>query len=216
MSSNAIKNKLFSKAFWKSRNGQLTFCVAGGAFSILFLLIQFGAFSSGLLPNAAAEERLEKELKKLQQTQKELESDLAAQEEVRKQAAAKFNGAWKNSVHGVPEVELRSMLENTARDMDLRYNQLSMVKKVSFNQDLTLLEIDVDLTVDIDSLVKFLMAVHALKPELYWKRFDCRMIQYYGMPAIRFVGTLRCVNDLRPEKASGKPGETSTEPGGRK
>ena len=111
MSSNAIKNKLFSKAFWKSRNGQLTFCVAGGAFSILFLLIQFGAFSGGLLPNAAAEERLEKELKKLQQTQKELESDLAVQEEVRKQAAAKFNGAWKNSVHGVPEVELRSMLE---------------------------------------------------------------------------------------------------------
>ena len=136
---------------------------------------------------------------------------------MRKRAAAKFDGAWKNSLHGVPEVELRSKLENTARELDLRFNSLSTVKRSSFNEEISRLEIDMDLNViDMSLLMKFLMAVHEMEPELYWKRFEFRMANYYGMPAIRFNGSLRCINDLRTEKNGRKNNDDKNGSGGNK
>ena len=36
-----------------------------------------------------------------------------------------------------------------------------------------------------------------MKPELYWKRFDCRSANQFGIPVVAFSGTLRCATDER-------------------
>lgn len=186
-----------NKSFLKSKRGQVIFCAAGLLVSVAFLLWQFGCSTDSLLPSDAGKAKLERELKKLEADKKEFEEELAMQEAVRKIAERKFDGAWKNSVNGAPEVELRALIENAAKKMELRLNNISTVRRNNFNKDIALLEVDVSLTSDIDTLMNFLLAVRELKPELYWKRFECRMSNMFGMPGVNFNGTLRCISDER-------------------
>ncbi len=203
--SSSSSNRISAKALLKTRRGQIIFCVAGLLISVIFLLGQFGFSSGSLLPGEADKAKLERELKKLEADQKELEAELTIQQQIRSIAESKFNGAWQSSVHGAPEVELRALVENAAKKLELRLNNISTVRKSSFNKDLALLELDVSLTGDIDTLMKFLLAVRDLKPELYWKRFDCRMSYMFGMPGVNFNGTLRCACDERPIAAPKSP-----------
>ena len=201
MTTPAAEKNILSKAFWKSRKGQRVFCVAGLAASLLFLLAQFGGDLGTLFPGSGSKNTLERELKKLQQDQEKLKGELAELEFVRKVADSKFNGAWKKAVNGVPEVELRALIEKTAKDMELRLNNISTVRKSNFNKDLSLLEVDVSVMTDIDTLMKFLLAVDKLKPELYWRRFECRTANMFGLAGVNFSGTLRCALDERPDEA---------------
>ena len=195
-------NNILSKAFWKSRKGQRIFCVAGLLASVLFLLVQFGGDLGTLFPGKGSKNTLERELKKLQQDQERLKAELAELDIVRGFAESKFKGAWKKSVNGIPEVELRSLIEKTAKDMDLRLNNISTVRKTNFNKDLSLLEVDVSVMTDIDTLTKFLLAVDKIRPELYWRRFECRNANMFGMMVLNFSGTLRCANDERSDVES--------------
>ena len=195
-------NNILSKAFWKSRTGQRIFCVAGLLASVLFLLVQFGGDLGTLFPGKGSKNTLERELKKLQQDQERLKAELDELDKVRVIAESKFKGAWKKSVNGIPEVELRSLIEKTAKDMDLRLNNISTVRKTNFNKDLSLLEVDVSVMTDIDTLTKFLLAVDKIRPELYWRRFECRNANMFGMMVLNFSGTLRCANDERSDVES--------------
>ena len=195
-------NNILSRAFWKSRKGQRIFCVAGLLASVLFLLVQFGGDLGTLFPGKGSKNTLERELKKLQQDQERLKAELDELDKVRMIAESKFKGAWKKSVNGIPEVELRSLIEKTAKDMDLRLNNISTVRKTNFNKDLSLLEVDVSVMTDIDTLTKFLLAVDKIRPELYWRRFECRNANMFGMMVLNFSGTLRCANDERSDVES--------------
>ena len=195
-------NNILSKAFWKSRKGQRIFCVAGLLASVLFLLVQFGGDLGTLFPGKGSKNTLERELKKLQQDQERLKAELAELDIVRGIAESKFKGAWKKSVNGIPEVELRALIEKTAKDMDLRLNNISTVRKTNFNKDLSLLEVDVSVMTDIDTLTNFLLAVDKIRPELYWRRFECRNAHMFGMMVLNFSGTLRCANDERSDVES--------------
>lgn len=194
-----------SKAFWKSRKGQIVFCVGGLLLSVIFLVSQFGGSLLGGLGGGRSKEALERELKKLQQEQVRLNAELADLETLRKAAESKFDGAWKQSVNGNGEVELRSLIENTARTLELRLNNISTVRRTNFNKDLSLLELDIAVTTDIDTLMRFLLAVDQIEPRLYWRRFDCRSSNMFGMQAVQFNGSLRCASDERSvENVPGK------------
>ena len=190
---------MLSKAFWKSRRGQRIFCVAGLLASVLFLLSQVGGSLGNIFPGSGSKAALERELKKLQQDQEKLKGELAELESVSSIADSKLNGAWALVKNGEPEVELRAMIEKTAKDMELRLNNISTVRKSNFNKDLSLLEVDVSVMTDIDTLMKFLLAVDKLEPNLYWRRFECRTANMFGMMGVNFSGTLRWANDERPE-----------------
>ena len=202
MTTPADNKNMLSKAFWKSRKGQRIFCIAGLIASVLFLLVQFGGDLGSFFPGRGSKNTLERELKKLQQDQERLKAELADLDAVRTVADSKFIDAWKKSVNGVPEIELRAMIEKTAKDMELRLNNISTVRKTTFNKDLALLELDVSVMTDLDTLTKFLLAVDKLKPALYWRRFEIRMANMFGMPGVNFSGTLRCGSDERPETVS--------------
>ena len=202
MTSPAENKNVLSKAFWKSRKGQRIFCVAGLIVSVLFLLGQFGGELGSFFSGSGNKNSLERELKKLQQDQERLKGELAELELVKTVAESKFNGAWRKSVNGIPEVELRALIEKTAKDMELRLNNISTVRKTNFNKDLSLLEVDVSVMTDIDTLTKFLLALDKLKPELYWRRFECRSANMFGMNSVNFNGTLRCANDERPDEVN--------------
>ena len=193
---------MLSKSFLKTRKGQRIFCIAGLIASVLFLLIQFGGDLGNFFPGSGSKNALERELKKLQQEQELLKVELADLDAVRAVADRKFIDAWKKSVNGVPEVEMRAMIEKTAKDMELRLNNISTVRKTNFNKDIVLLEVDVSVMTDIDTLTKFLVAVDKLKPALYWRRFELRTANMFGMTGVNFSGTLRCVGDERPEVLS--------------
>ena len=195
----ADNKNMLSKSFWKSRKGQRIFCIAGLIASVLFLLVQFGGDLGSFFPGSGSKNTLERELKKLQQEQERLKVELADLDAVRAVADRKFIDAWKKSVNGVPEVEMRAMIEKTAKDMELRLNNISTVRKTNFNKDITLLEVDVSVMSDIDTLTKFLLAVDKLKPSLYWRRFEVRTANMFGMTGVNFSGTLRGVGDERPE-----------------
>ena len=199
MTTPADNKNMLSKSFWKSRKGQRIFCIAGLIASVLFLLIQFGGDLGSFFPGSGSKNTLERELKKLQQEQERLKVELADLDAVRAVADSKFIDAWKKSVNGAPEVEMRAMIEKTAKDMELRLNNISTVRKTNFNKDLVLLEVDVSVMTDIDTLTKFLLAVDKLKPALYWRRFEIRTANMFGMTGVNFSGTLRCAGDERPE-----------------
>lgn len=192
-----MSSNLLSKTFWKSRRGQIVFCIAGLAVSLLFLLSQFGGELGGIMPGSKGRDSLQRELKKLQQDQSDLQVKLDEIEAVRKIAAGKLEGAWKVSQNGVPEIELRGMIENAAKQLELRLNNISTVRRTGFNSELSLLELDVSVTTDIDTLSKFLLAVDKLQPRLYWRRFECRSSNMFGVSGVQFNGTLRCGNDER-------------------
>ena len=120
-----------------------------------------------------------------------------------------LQGAWQTAVHGEPEVELRTLIENAAKVLDMRLNNISTVRRSSFNKEISLLEVDINLTADLDMMINFLQEIEALTPKLYWKRFDCRSTFMYGMSVMQFNGTLRCVNDERPEAVTPKKTETT-------
>ncbi|MBR2357840.1 MAG: hypothetical protein IKA65_07445 [Lentisphaeria bacterium] len=193
----SANNNFFSKEFWRSRRGQRIFCIAGLAASALFLLVQFGGSLGSVFPGSGGKAALARELKKLEQDQEKLKLQLAELDVVKNIAESKFNGAWKQSRNGVPEVELRSLIENAAKTLELRLNNISTVRKTNFNKDLSLLEVDVSVMTDIDTLMKFLLAVDKLEPKLYWRRFECRTSNMFGMMGVNFNGTLRCANDER-------------------
>ena len=195
----------FSKAFWKSRRGQITFCVLGMLASLLFLLIQFGdSLFSSLSANSNPQAR-ERELKKLKAEQVRLKNELANIEIIRQAAAGKLQGAWRSRQLGEPEVELRGMIGKTAKNMDLRLNNISTVRRNNFNKDISLLEVDVTLNTDLETLMRFLLAVDKLEPALYWKRFECRMSNFFGQNSVQFNGTLRCANDERIQENTEQP-----------
>lgn len=193
------KSSILNKGFLKTRKGQMIFCGVGILISILFLASQMGSSFSGLVPSGASRESLERELKKLSADQEKLQKELAEITLVRQQAQEKLQGAWQVAVHGEPEVELRTMIENAAKKLDMRLNNISTVRRSAFNKDISLLEVDINLTADLDLMIKFLQEMEALTPKLYWKRFDCRSTYMYGMSVMQFNGTLRCANDERPE-----------------
>ena len=207
----SANNNFMSKEFWKSRRGQRIFCIGGLALSVIFLLVQFGGNIGSLFPSSAGKEVMEREIKKLQQDQLKLKAELAAIDAVKKIADQRMEGIWNQSVNGVPEVELRSLIEKAAKSLELRLNNISTVRKTSFNKDLSLLEVDVSLSTDIDTLTKFLLAVDKIEPKLYWRRFDCRNSFMFGMPAVQFNGTLRCGNDERPEAVRPRDAEKKPE-----
>ena len=202
-----------SKEFWKSRRGQRIFCIAGLAVSVIFLLVQFGGNIGELFPSASSKEVMEREIKKLQQDQLKLKAELSVIEAVKKIADSRMEGVWNQSVNGVPEVELRTLIENAAKTLELRLNNISTVRKTNFNKDLSLLEVDVSLSTDIDTLSKFLLAVDKIEPKLYWRRFDCRNSFMLGMPVVQFNGTLRCGNDERPEATLARKAAADSEKG---
>ena len=196
------KLDIFSKAFWKSQRGQVTFCIGGLLVSAVFLLSQFGVSCASMFPGEKERAALEKELDKLAKEELSLQEKLTAQAALRSAAALKIENAWQAAIHGEPEVELRALLENTAKKLELRLTNISTVRRSNFSKDISLLEVDVALTSDLETLTNFLLAVDALKPELYWKRFDCRSANQFGVPVVAFSGTLRCANDERSIPAS--------------
>ena len=208
-----------SKAFWKSRKGQIVFCIGGLVFSLLFLAVQFGGSLGNLLPGNKSREVLERDLKKLQQEQIRIQGELDNIEVVRKTALSKFDGAWIQSKNGMPEVELRALIENAAKKLELRLNNISTVRRSNFNKELSLLELDVSVTTDIDTLMKFLLAIDQIRPQLYWRKFECRNSNMFGMQAIQFNGSLRCGNDERAvdntpvESAAGRSAASVMEAG---
>ena len=199
-----MSSNLLSKTFLKTRQGQIIFCVAGLAASLLFLASQFGGELGTVMPGNKGKDALQRELKKLQQDQEELQVKLNEIEAVRNIAAGKLEGAWKVSQNGVPEIELRGMIENAAKTLELRLNNISTVRRTGFNSELSLLELDVSVTTDIETLSKFLLAVDKLRPQLYWRRFECRSSNMFGVSAVQFNGTLRCGNDERSAAADDK------------
>ena len=196
MSSRSNKSSKGIKLF-KSRRSQIVFCAVGMLISVLFLLMQFGFNFNGMIPSAASKKKLEGDLEKLEKEKLELQEQLNAQQTLRNIADSKFNGAWIVREHGRPEVELRTLLQNAAKKYDLTITSLSTVRKSNFSKDLTVLEVDVNLTSDLEKLTQFWQETANIKPALYWKKFECRMSFMYGVMAVNFNGTLRCVCDER-------------------
>ena len=196
MSSKSNKTSKGIKLF-KSRRSQIVFCGVGLLISVLFLLMQFGLNFNSMIPSAASKKKLEGDREKLEKEKQELQSQLDAQQTLRNIADSKFNGAWIAREHGRPEVELRTLLQNAAKKLDLTVTSLSPVRKSNFNKDLSMLEVDVNLTSDLEILTKFWQETANIKPALYWKKFECRMSFMYGVMAVNFNGTLRCVYDER-------------------
>lgn len=198
------ENRFMSKEFWKSAGGQRLFCVLGLLASVLFLLFQFGGDLGSILPGSGSRDVLTREIKKSEQDIARLKDSLAQIDAVRAVAESKLVGAWKQSVNGVPEVELRSLIEKAAKTLGLRLNNISTVRKTNFNSDMSILELDISVTTDIDTLTKFLLAVDQLEPKLYWRRFECRTSNMFGMAGVQFNGSLRCTNDERQEAVQSK------------
>ena len=193
--------KLFLKLLSTTR-GKIIFCAGGLLLSVMILWIEFGGEIGTLLPGPARIDALNRELKKNLAAEAELNARLEVREAIRRAAEKQIADAWSTAKYGEAEVELRAKVEKAAKDQELKLGNISTVRTTKFNNDLSFLELDVNVSADLEQVVKFIAAIHAVEPKLYWRRLDFRPDNFSGTGSLMFNGTLRCLSDERAAQSA--------------
>ncbi|MPM27968.1 hypothetical protein SDC9_74485 [bioreactor metagenome] len=185
-----------------TRRGKIIFCILGALLSVFLIWIQFSGEIGTLLPGEARLDELNRELKKARAAEAELNLQVEAREAIRRAAEERIAEAWKTEKYGEAEVELRSKVEAAAKNQDLKLGNISTVRTSKFSNDLSFLELDVSASTDLEQLVKFIVAINAVEPKLYWRRLDFRPDNFSGTGMLVFSGTLRCLSDERTPEST--------------
>ena len=181
------------KNFRKSKKGQRTFIIVGLAFSVLFLLWQFGGNVGSIIPSGTRLENLRTERRKVAAEFAEFEKKMHDAEAEAKTYNANLGTFWNDTVNGYADVELRKKIEEAAQKAGLQLNSIGTVRRTRINNDLQFLEIDMSGVNTLEILTNFYEQIYLATPKLYWKRVDLRQESLQNSDQLFFNGTLRLI-----------------------
>lgn len=188
-------------AFINTPKGKKIAAVSAAAVVPLVVLVfGFGGMISEFIPG---EEKLEAERKNSKRAQiayADVQKKYAELQELDRQYAGLTAKAWRSDRDGDVETELRKILEKAAQDCEIRLNSIGMVRKKSINNNLSFAELDVNVTENMESVVRFLRLLQENPVGINWKRVDMRNDARWrpntsasAAPNLNFSGTIRVV-----------------------
>ena len=174
-----------------SKPFQIAFIVGGLLFSVLFLTLTVDLNWNGLIPDGARLDELRREEKKQNaELQKMLIRDAAFRETETAYKQLR-SGAWRESLHGSPDVEIPKLISAAARKAGLELSGTGAVKRNRLNGELFFLEVDVNAVSQLALLVAFWEGLRSTEVPSGWKRIELRPEMFQNSDRIVFNGTLR-------------------------
>ena len=192
------------KEYLKTPKGKLCAALCALSTSWIFLFCYYFASADTLFPSEKQLETKTAELKKLRKENETLQQQANAQKANEKAFAAMSKGFW-NSEDGVVETELRTLIQEAARSVELSLNSLDAVKTTKITETLYYAELDIQGNAPIETITAFLEKTEQINPPLSWKRFEIRANMRPSRDAsaitndLAFSGSLRVIVRGNPE-----------------
>ena len=177
-------------------------CALGASW--IFLICYYSGSVDTLFPSEKQLEVKEAELKKLRKENETLKQQANVQKANEKAFAAMSQGFWKPE-NGVVETELRTLIQEAARSVELSLNGLGAVKTTKITETLYYAELDIQGNAPIEAITAFLEKIEQINPPLSWKRFEVRANMRPPRDAsaitndLVFSGSLRVIVSGNPE-----------------
>ncbi|MBR2425849.1 MAG: hypothetical protein IKB16_03815 [Lentisphaeria bacterium] len=160
--------------FLRTPYGKLTLALGFMVLSWIYLLLHFSSDFGNLLPSEEAVKKIRSEVAKEKKEFENLDSKKRAADAVKKQYQAKLENCWREEVDGDVILGLRQLIENAAKNKDLKLDSLGSTRTSKISNGLCFAELDISMTADLKQITALLTAVEECKPAVYWKRVDIR------------------------------------------
>lgn len=160
------------KEFIKTPKGKLVLALCALLLSWIFLFLNFAGSSSISLPSEARKAELKQQIRKLRTELQSLNEKQAQADRVKKRWQELAMSSWQPSQDGDPELLLRQIVENAAKNSELKLNNLGTVRINRINQDFSFAELDVSGSTRLAPLTNFAYEIQKIRPAITWRRFS--------------------------------------------
>ncbi len=168
------------KEFAKTPRGKLTIALSCLGLSWIFLLWQFSGNLMGFIPSSTRLAGVEREVKELRTQNAQLRSRQRDADNLKKRYRDQQSHYWSEKRDGVIDTELRNLIQQAAREAELKLNTLGSVRTTRINTELYYAEIDLSTTGSVEAVTRFLAAIKGISPQLSWRRLDLRPEMRWG------------------------------------
>lgn len=163
-----------NKQFFRTPYGKLTLALGFMVLSWLYLLLHFSSDMGTLFPSEESVKKLRSEVAKEKKEFDNLDAKKRSADALRKQYRTKLEDCWQEDLDGDVQMGLRQLIENAAKNKDLKLDSLGSTRTSKINNELCFAELDISMTGDLKQITTLLTAVKECKPAVFWKRADIR------------------------------------------
>lgn len=160
--------------FFRTPYGKLALALGFMVLSWIYLLLHFSGDAGNWLPSEDAVKKLRSEVAKEKKEFDNLDAKKRAADAVKKQYDAKLKNCWREDADGDITLGLRQLIENAAKNKDLKLDSLGSTRTSKISNGLCFAELDISMTGDLKQITSLLTAVEQCQPAVYWKRADIR------------------------------------------
>lgn len=167
-------NKEALMEYLRTPKGKLTAAVSVLVLVWAVILVSSLDGLDTLFPDDA---RVAESNRELRRQKLQYEKAVAQQKELDKLLAdynAVIERAWKEDVNGVVDTELRRLVSEAARGIEMKLDSIGAVKSNRINQDFYFAELDISVRSSFGEVVKLIDAISKIRPQLAWRRLDIR------------------------------------------
>ena len=163
-----------AKHFLRTPYGKLTLALGFMVLTWLYLLLHFSGDMGTLLPSEDALKKLRSEVAKDKKEFDNLDAKKRSADALKKQYQEKLEDCWQEDIDGDVQMGLRQLIENAAKNKDLKLDSLGSTRTSKISNELCFAELDISMTGELKEIAALLTAVSQCKPAVYWKRADIR------------------------------------------
>jgi hypothetical protein len=163
-----------AKHFLRTPYGKLTLALGFMVLTWLYLLLHFSSDMGTVLPSEDALKKLRSEVAKEKKEFDNLDAKKRSADALKKQYQEKLEDCWQEDIDGDVQMGLRQLIENAAKNKDLKLDSLGSTRTSKISNELCFAELDISMTGELKEIAALLTAVSQCKPAVYWKRADIR------------------------------------------
>ncbi len=160
--------------FLKTPNGKLAAAVSALVLVWIVILFSYLDGLDALFPDDRSIADAKRELVNCRKGYEKALEETRKNEKLLKAYNQMIENAWKEDKHGMVDTELRRLVSNAARSVELTLDSLGAVKSNRINADFYHAELDVSARANYEDVIKFFKAVEKITPKVIWRRVDIR------------------------------------------
>ena len=160
--------------FLKTPNGKLAAAVSALVLVWIVILFSYLDGLDALFPDDRSIADAKRELVNCRKGYEKALEETRKNEKLLKAYNQMIENAWKEDKHGMVDTELRRLVSNAARSVELTLDSLGAVKSNRINADFYHAELDISARANYEDVIKFFKAVEKITPKVIWRRVDIR------------------------------------------
>ena len=198
--------------FLKTPNGKLAAAVSVLVLVWIVILFSYLDGLDALFPDDRSIADAKRELVNCRKGYEKALEETRKNEKLLKAYNQMIENAWKEDRHGMVDTELRRLVSNAARSVELTLDSLGAVKSNRINADFYHAELDVSARANYEDVIKFFKAVEKITPKVTWRRVDIRPDRRppWGRQQNQTSITARVLSDESSSKATTRVGFNGT------